>query len=44
LPILAKVLKLDPAIMSAPMITTLVDAFGLIIYFLVAEQLLNLLV
>ncbi len=44
LPILAKLLKLDPAIMSAPMITTLVDALGLILYFLVAEQLLNVLV
>jgi len=33
LPILAKKLKLDPAIMASPLITTIVDALTLIIYF-----------
>lgn len=41
LPIVAKVLHLDPAIMAAPLITTIVDAFSLIIYFKIACQLLN---
>ena len=34
LPIIAKKLKLDPAIMAGPLITTVVDAVALIIYFL----------
>lgn len=42
LPIVAKVLKLDPAIMAAPLITTIVDAFSLVIYFQLASHLLNL--
>lgn len=33
LPILAKMLKLDPALMAGPMITTIVDAISLLIYF-----------
>jgi magnesium transporter len=36
LPLLAKRLGADPAVMSAPFITTLVDATGLIVYFLIA--------
>lgn len=40
LPIVAKSLKLDPAIMAAPLITTIVDAGSLIIYFKLAERLL----
>lgn len=42
LPIIATVLKLDPAVVSAPLITTIVDAFGLIIYFRVAKTVLHL--
>lgn len=42
LPIAAKVVKMDPAIMAAPLITTIVDAFSLIIYFQLACMLLNL--
>ncbi len=42
LPLLAKLIKLDPAIMAAPLITTLVDALGLIVYFMVAERLLGI--
>lgn len=36
LPIAAKSVKLDPAIMASPLITTIVDAFALIIYFRMA--------
>jgi magnesium transporter len=36
MPLAAKAMKIDPAVISAPMVTTLVDATGLIIYFLVA--------
>ncbi len=39
LPLGAKRLRIDPAVMSAPFITTLVDATGLIIYFEIASWL-----
>lgn len=42
LPMLAKKLKLDPAIMAGPLITTIVDALALIVYFNVATLLLGL--
>lgn len=42
LPIGAKKLKLDPAIMAGPMITTIVDAMALIVYFRIATALLGL--
>lgn len=42
LPIGAKVLKLDPAIMASPMITTIVDAVSLMVYFNLACHLLNM--
>ncbi|AOY76185.1 magnesium transporter [Clostridium formicaceticum] len=42
LPILAKKMKLDPAIMAGPMITTIVDALALIVYFNIATLLLGL--
>ena len=42
LPIIAKKLKLDPAIMASPLITTIVDAFALIIYFSFAKLLLGI--
>ena len=38
LPILAKKLKFDPAIMAGPLITTMVDAFSLMIYFTLASE------
>lgn len=41
LPMLAERLKLDPAIMAAPLITTIVDASSLLIYFQVARMLLG---
>lgn len=40
LPIGAKRLGIDPAVMSAPFITTFVDATGLVIYFEIARALL----
>lgn len=40
LPILAKKLKFDPAVMAAPLITTLVDAAAIIIYFTFVSHLL----
>lgn len=41
LPILARRAGVDPAVVSAPVVTTLVDATGLIIYFLVARGVLG---
>ena len=41
LPLIAKKLNFDPAIMAAPLITTIVDAFSLIIYFQIAIRLLD---
>ncbi len=41
LPIIAKKLKLDPAIMAAPMITTIGDALALFAYFSIASWLLG---
>ena len=43
LPIVAKSLKLDPAIMAAPLITTIVDTLSLMIYFHLAGIFLNIL-
>jgi magnesium transporter len=42
LPLLAQRLGADPAVMSAPFITTLVDATGLVVYFLIARAVLGL--
>ncbi len=42
MPLLAKKLGVDPAVVSAPMVTTLVDATGLIIYFMTARVVLGL--
>lgn len=42
LPILADLAHLDPAIMAAPLISTIVDACSLIVYFQIACHLLNL--
>ncbi|SHK53804.1 magnesium transporter [Hathewaya proteolytica DSM 3090] len=42
LPLVAKKLKLDPAIMAAPLITTLVDTCSIVIYFFVATRVFNL--
>ena len=41
LPLLAKKVGLDPAVMASPLITTLVDAISLIVYLLVAKSILK---
>ena len=41
IPILAQRFGVDPAVLSAPLITTLVDATGLIIYFTIAKLILG---
>ncbi len=40
LPIVAKALKLDPALMAGPLITTLVDTISLVIYFALANAII----
>jgi len=42
IPIAAERFGVDPAVLSAPLITTLVDATGLIIYFSIAKVILHL--
>lgn len=42
LPMIAKRIGFDPAVMASPFITTIVDALSLIIYFSIATQLLGL--
>ena len=42
LPLLAKKVGLDPAVMASPLITTLVDAISLIVYLFVAQNVLQL--
>lgn len=42
LPILAKRLGFDPAVMASPFITTIVDAISLIIYFAIATKVLGI--
>ena len=41
MPLLAKVLKLDPAVVASPFITTIVDALSLIIYCAIAVTVMN---
>ena len=41
IPLVAQRFKIDPALVSAPLITTLVDATGLAIYLLIAKALLS---
>ena len=42
LPLVINRLKIDPAVVSAPLITTLVDGTGLVIYFSIAKRVLHL--
>jgi magnesium transporter len=42
LPMCAKKIKLDPAIMAAPLITTIVDTCSVLVYFRIATLLLNI--
>jgi len=41
LPMAAKAVKLDPAVMASPFITSIVDALSLLVYFLFARMLLG---
>lgn len=41
LPLVAKKLGFDPAVMASPFITTIVDAISLIIYFKISQQILG---
>ena len=41
LPMIAKVLRLDPAVMASPFISTIVDALSLLVYFLFANAILG---
>ena len=42
LPIIAKSLKLDPALMATPLITTILDTCSILIYFGIATHMLSL--
>ncbi|HUH53225.1 MAG TPA: magnesium transporter [Microbacteriaceae bacterium] len=42
MPLVAKMIKVDPAVFSNPFITTFVDATGLILYFLIAKAVLSI--
>ena len=42
LPIAAKAVKLDPAVVASPIITTIVDAVSLMLYFVFASHILSL--
>lgn len=42
LPLLAKKIKLDPAIMAAPLITTLVDTLSILVYFQIATVIIGI--
>ena len=42
LPLLAKAVKLDPAVMASPFITSIVDAVSLLVYFLFARLILQI--
>lgn len=42
LPIAAKIMKLDPAVMASPFITTIVDAVSLLVYFGIARSFISL--
>lgn len=41
LPMIAKKLKLDPAIMAAPLITTIVDMCSILVFFKIAVFIMN---
>ena len=42
LPMLAKQIGFDPAVMASPFITTIVDAVSLVIYFQIATRMLGI--
>ncbi len=42
MPLLARRLDIDPAVVSAPVVTTVVDASGLVVYFLIAKAVMDI--
>jgi magnesium transporter len=42
MPLVARTIRVDPAVFSNPFITTFVDAIGLIVYFLIARAVLGI--
>ena len=42
LPMVAKLIRLDPAVMASPFISTIVDALSLLVYFLFAQMILGI--
>jgi magnesium transporter len=42
LPLLAAKLKIDPTVVSGPVMSTIVDATGLLIYFMIAKLVIGL--
>ena len=42
MPLFARIVGVDPAVVSAPVVTTVVDATGLLVYFLIAATVLGL--
>jgi magnesium transporter len=42
MPLAARFFGVDPAVASAPFVTTIVDATGLLVYFMIAKAILNL--
>ncbi len=41
MPLVARTIRVDPAVFSNPFITTFVDATGLVVYFLIARAVLG---
>lgn len=42
LPVVAEKLKIDPAVMASPLITTIVDTTTLLVYFNIAKAVLKI--
>lgn len=42
LPLIARLFRIDPAVMSGPFITTIVDVIGIMVYFEIAHLILGL--
>ncbi|VEG91109.1 magnesium transporter [Legionella spiritensis] len=41
MPMLARILRLDPAVVSAPFVSTVIDASGLLTYFMIAKMIID---
>ncbi|MDR1294819.1 MAG: magnesium transporter [Bifidobacteriaceae bacterium] len=42
MPLVARSIRVDPAVFSNPFISTFVDAAGLVVYFLIAKAILRI--